>query len=158
MKNLMILGLAAGLSLTASAYESMRPVVEKRCFTSASVEKTIEKVQAKLGDTKMAWLFANCFPNTLDATIYPFLVPSNFFAVDVLRKAAEILRALTTDDETEIKECLVLLEKSDADTGFMHESYDKDDPSQFSRSWFAWANTLFGELILDRVEAGKEVQ
>lgn len=32
--------------------------------------------------------------------------------------------------------------------GFMHESFDKDDSSNFTRKWFAWANTLFGELII----------
>jgi meiotically up-regulated gene 157 (Mug157) protein len=31
----------------------------------------------------------------------------------------------------------------------MHESFDQDDPATFTRSWFAWANTLFGELIVD---------
>ena len=456
MNKLVLFLSAVGLASCAAAYESKRPEPAKRCFTSAAVEKTISRVQAKLGDTKMAWLFANCFPNTLDttvqysvlengdddtfvytgdihamwlrdsaaqvwpylrlakddeplrrlirgvvlrqfmcirfdpyanafnrnreggrwqedltdmkpelherkyeldslcypirlahgywkatgdatifdarwqatldailrvmreqqrkegpctsyqfrrktttpndtlsnggygwpvkpcgliasafrpsddATIFPFLVPSNFFAVDVLRKAAEILRtvngdearaaactaladevetalytyavfnhpkygkvfafevdgygnalfiddanvpsllalpyfsavrkddpiylntrklvwgrdnpyyfegkagagiggphcgldriwpmsyvlrALTTDDEAEIQECLAQLEKSDAGTGFMHESYNKDDPAKFSRSWFAWANTLFGELILNLVEA-----
>jgi hypothetical protein len=30
----------------------------------------------------------------------------------------------------------------------MHESFDKDDAAKFSRPWFAWANTLFGEFIL----------
>jgi hypothetical protein len=30
----------------------------------------------------------------------------------------------------------------------MHESFHKDDPANFTRGWFAWANTLFGELIL----------
>ena len=30
----------------------------------------------------------------------------------------------------------------------MHESFHKDDPNKFTRSWFAWANTMFGELIL----------
>lgn len=30
----------------------------------------------------------------------------------------------------------------------MHETFHKDNPENFSRSWFAWANTLFGELIL----------
>jgi len=29
----------------------------------------------------------------------------------------------------------------------MHESYYKDDARRFTRAWFAWANTLFGELI-----------
>jgi meiotically up-regulated gene 157 (Mug157) protein len=38
--------------------------------------------------------------------------------------------------------------KTNDNTGFMHESFNKDDPSEFSRRWFAWANTLFGELIL----------
>jgi meiotically up-regulated gene 157 (Mug157) protein len=30
----------------------------------------------------------------------------------------------------------------------MHEAFDKDDQSNYYRSWFAWANTLFGELII----------
>ena len=32
-------------------------------------------------------------------------------------------------------------------TGFMHETFHKDDPTDFTRSWFAWANTLFGEFL-----------
>ena len=36
-----------------------------------------------------------------------------------------------------------------AGTGFMHESFNKDNPADFSRKWFAWANTLFGELVID---------
>ncbi|MFQ3609849.1 MAG: glycoside hydrolase family 125 protein, partial [Chloroherpetonaceae bacterium] len=35
-----------------------------------------------------------------------------------------------------------------AGTGFMHEAFHKDDAKKFTRSWFAWANTLFGELLL----------
>ena len=31
----------------------------------------------------------------------------------------------------------------------MHEAFDQDDPGKFTRDWFAWANTLFGELIID---------
>ncbi len=59
-----------------------------------------------------------------------------------------IMRALTSNDDEEIKKCLEMLKSSNAGTGFMHESFNKDNPADFSRKWFAWANTLFGELIL----------
>lgn len=26
----------------------------------------------------------------------------------------------------------------------MHEGVNKDDPAKFTRAWFAWANSLFG--------------
>jgi meiotically up-regulated gene 157 (Mug157) protein len=34
-------------------------------------------------------------------------------------------------------------------TGQMHESFDVDDPTQFTRSWFSWANAMMCELVLD---------
>ncbi len=58
------------------------------------------------------------------------------------------MRALTSTDEPEIARCLRMLKESHGGTGFMHESFHKDDPTRFTREWFAWANTLFGELIL----------
>ncbi|MHB1050302.1 MAG: glycoside hydrolase family 125 protein [Bacteroidota bacterium] len=58
------------------------------------------------------------------------------------------MRALTSTDDQEIRSCLTMLKKTHAGTGFMHESFHKNDPSNFTRKWFAWANTLFGELIL----------
>lgn len=58
------------------------------------------------------------------------------------------IRALTSTNDAEIKQCLHLLQKTHAGTGFMHESFNKDDASKFTRKWFAWANTLFGELVL----------
>jgi meiotically up-regulated gene 157 (Mug157) protein len=60
---------------------------------------------------------------------------------------SQIIYALTSTDDTEIRSAIRMLKKSSADTGFMHESYDRNDPHKFSRAWFAWANTLFGELI-----------
>jgi meiotically up-regulated gene 157 (Mug157) protein len=60
-----------------------------------------------------------------------------------------ITRALTSRDQKEIAQCLATLKSTHAGTGFMHESFLKDDASRFTRSWFAWANTLFGEMILD---------
>jgi hypothetical protein len=60
-----------------------------------------------------------------------------------------LYRALTTADEREIRQCLRWLRDTTAGTGFIHESFDKDDPAKFTRSWFAWANTLFGELVVN---------
>ncbi len=68
--------------------------------------------------------------------------------VDYIWPISIIMRGLTSTDDTEIKICLDLLQKSHAGTGFMHEAFHKDDVNKFTRKWFAWANTLFGEFIL----------
>jgi meiotically up-regulated gene 157 (Mug157) protein len=57
------------------------------------------------------------------------------------------MRALTSADPREKHQCLVWLRNTTAGTGFMHETFHKDDPAHFTRSWFAWANTLMGELL-----------
>jgi len=72
-------------------------------------------------------------PHTLKNKIWPMTI---------------IMQALTSTNPTEIKNCLMMLKTTHAGKGFMHESFNKDDPSDYTRSWFAWANTLFGELIL----------
>ncbi|HEY2974563.1 MAG TPA: glycoside hydrolase family 125 protein [Pyrinomonadaceae bacterium] len=59
-----------------------------------------------------------------------------------------IMRALTSRDDREIRSCFKMLKTTHAGTGFMHEAFERDDPKKFTRSWFAWANTLFGELVL----------
>jgi len=59
-----------------------------------------------------------------------------------------LMRALTSVDDGEIRQCLGWLRDTTAGTGFMHESFQKDNPAEFTRPWFAWANTLFGELML----------
>ena len=66
-----------------------------------------------------------------------------------------MMKAFTSQDDTEIADCIRLLMKTDAGTGFMHESFHKDDATHFTRAWFAWQNTLFGELILKLVNDGK---
>ena len=58
------------------------------------------------------------------------------------------VQALTSQSEPEIAACLKTLKATHAGTGFMHESFSKDDAKNYTRPWFAWANTLFGELIL----------
>jgi uncharacterized protein len=61
---------------------------------------------------------------------------------------ALIAQALTSTDDAEIRQCLHWLKTTHSGTGFMHESFNKDAPAKFTRAWFAWANTLFGELIV----------
>jgi meiotically up-regulated gene 157 (Mug157) protein len=58
-----------------------------------------------------------------------------------------IMRGLTSKDDVEIKNCIDMLRKTHGGTGFMHESFHKDDANNFTRKWFAWANTIFGELL-----------
>ncbi|RYY49522.1 MAG: glycoside hydrolase family 125 protein, partial [Chitinophagaceae bacterium] len=69
-------------------------------------------------------------------------------ALDMIWPLSIIMRGLTSNNDFEIKNCLQMLIKSHGGTGFMHESFHKDDPKNFTRSWFAWANTIFGEFIL----------
>jgi len=59
-----------------------------------------------------------------------------------------IVQGLTSIDDAEIRLCLTTLQKTHAGTGFMHEAFNKNDPDKFTRKWFAWANTIFGELVL----------
>ena len=66
-----------------------------------------------------------------------------------------MMKAFTSQDDAEIKWCVELLMKTDAGTGFMHESFDVNDPQHFTREWFAWQNGLFGELILKLIADGK---
>lgn len=66
-----------------------------------------------------------------------------------------MMRAFTSTDDAEIADCIRMLMITDAGTGFMHESFHKDDASEFTREWFAWQNGLFGELIVKLVNDGK---
>ena len=68
--------------------------------------------------------------------------------LDYIWPMSIIMKALTSDDKEEIRICLTQLRNTDGNTGFMHEAFHSADASDFTRNWFAWANTLFGELIL----------
>ena len=59
-----------------------------------------------------------------------------------------MMKAFTSTDMAEQRQCLHWLKTTHAGSGFMHEAFDQDDPKQFTRAWFAWANTLFGELVV----------
>jgi meiotically up-regulated gene 157 (Mug157) protein len=68
--------------------------------------------------------------------------------LDMIWPMALIAQALTSTDDAEILQCLRWLKTTHAGTGFIHESFHKDNPTKFTREWFAWANSLFGELII----------
>ena len=74
---------------------------------------------------------------------------------DMVWPMSIMMKAFTSQDDAEIKTCIKMLMDTDAGTGFMHESFHKDDATNFTRPWFAWQNTLFGELILKLVNEGK---
>lgn len=65
-------GFVAVQDNTASAgnYSSNRPKEKQRLFRSTAVEKEIVRVQKLLKNRKLSWMFANCFPNTLDTTVH----------------------------------------------------------------------------------------
>lgn len=74
-------------------------------------------------------------------------IGGHHIGVDMIWPMSIIMKALTSNNDQEIQQCIQTLQKTHAGTGFMHESFHKDDPKKFTRSWFAWANTLFGELL-----------
>jgi meiotically up-regulated gene 157 (Mug157) protein len=74
---------------------------------------------------------------------------------DMVWPMSIMMKIFTSREDEEIKRYLRMLMDTDAGKGFMHESFHKDHPENFTRAWFAWQNTLFGELILKLVDDGK---
>ena len=74
---------------------------------------------------------------------------------DVIWPMSIMMKAFTSDNDDEIRDCICQLMTTDAGTGFMHESFYKHDSEVFTREWFAWQNTLFGELILKIIDDGR---
>ncbi|MES2652797.1 MAG: glycoside hydrolase family 125 protein [Bacteroidota bacterium] len=66
---------------------------------------------------------------------------------DMIWPMSITMKALTSTNDDEIKWCIQTLLKTHGDTGFMHESFHKNNAKKFTRKWFAWSNTLFGELL-----------
>lgn len=64
------------------------------------------------------------------------------------------MQGLTAADDAEMLDMIAMLEATDADTGYMHEGFHADDPAKFTRSWFAWSNSLFAQLMLRAMEKG----
>lgn len=74
---------------------------------------------------------------------------------DMVWPMSIMMKAFTSQNDEELKACIKMVMDTDNEMGFIHESFNKNDPSDFTRAWFAWQNTLFGELILKTVNEGK---
>jgi meiotically up-regulated gene 157 (Mug157) protein len=77
--------------------------------------------------------------------------------MDMIWPLSIIMRGLTSNNELEVRQCLHTLKTTHANKGFMHESFHKDDSTKFTRSWFAWANTLFGEFVVHTSKTFPEI-
>ncbi|MBQ3170228.1 MAG: glycoside hydrolase family 125 protein, partial [Clostridia bacterium] len=65
------------------------------------------------------------------------------------------VQAMTSTDDTEIASLLKNVLATTGGTGFMHESFDPNKPEDFTRPWFAWANSMLAENVMRLYEEGK---
>ena len=62
------------------------------------------------------------------------------------------MQGLTSENEKEIAECYKMLLSTTDGENYMHEGVDCNDPSKYSRPWFAWANSLFADFVLKKIK------
>lgn len=147
----------------------VRIAANQRHFRSKAIDAAIQIFQSKVKNPELNWLFENCFPNTLDTTVYykeeneqpdTYVITGDIDAMWLRDSSAQVWPYLQFVNEDaalkrliagvirhQTKNCIRLLQNTHAGAGFMHEFFHKDDPAKFSRDWFAWSNTLFGELL-----------
>lgn len=58
------------------------------------------------------------------------------------------VQGLTSTSADERQHLLELLRDTTGGTGQMHESFHTEDPTNYTREWFSWANAMFCELAL----------
>ena len=66
---LLLMGAGSVHAYAQQSFESKRPAIEKRHFSSKAVEQLITEVKDAIADPKLKWMFENCYPNTLDTTV-----------------------------------------------------------------------------------------
>ena len=160
--------IAASTVCDAMKYRSQRPPENQRLFVSAAVEAKIQEVVRLLAMPYLGDVDVNdpIYQNTRrfvwsESNPYFFKgkvaegIGGPHIGYDMAWPMPIMMKAFTSQDDAEIKWCVETLMKTDAGTGFMHESFHVDDPDNFTREWFAWQNGLFGELILKIIGDGK---
>ncbi|KAI9474545.1 meiotically up-regulated gene 157 protein [Coemansia mojavensis] len=61
------------------------------------------------------------------------------------------IRGMTSDNSDEVKECLDMLKASTSGLGLIHESVSVNSGSEYTRSWFAWGNSLVSQFVIDAI-------
>lgn len=65
---------------------------------------------------------------------------------------ALVMQALTSNDKAEKAKLLNTIMACDGGTEVMHEGFDANDPTKYTREWFAWANSLFAYFVLEEID------
>lgn len=94
------------------------------------------------------FILSNSNPFFAEGKVVSGLTSPHTGTFDHFWPMATIMQALSSDSSEEIDSCLEVLKKSHAGTYFIHESVNVDSPKKYTRPWFGWANSLFGELML----------
>lgn len=61
------------------------------------------------------------------------------------------IQGMTATSQEEKKRIVEMFKQTHGGTYYMHEGFHADQPEKFTRTWFAWANTMFSEFILSEI-------
>jgi uncharacterized protein len=70
---------------------------------------------------------------------------------------ALIVQGLTATTPTEKQDVLTQLLASDPGDHLLHESFNPDNPNQFTRQDFGWPNALFSEFVMTQFQGASEI-
>ena len=59
-----------------------------------------------------------------------------------------IMQGFTVQPEENLYAFIEMIAHADDGTGYVHESVHKEEPSRYTRPWFAWVNSLYSELLI----------
>ncbi|ALB30128.1 glycosyl hydrolase [Companilactobacillus heilongjiangensis] len=59
------------------------------------------------------------------------------------------IQGLTSNDQAEKARLLENMVQTTAGTNMMHEGFNVDNPKEYTREWFSWANMMYCELFLN---------
>jgi uncharacterized protein len=116
-------------------------------FLTAS-DKRYQATRSKLLSSSNPFFYSGAYGEGIGG---PHVGPNYVWPMSI------IVRGMTAVDEAEIESCLKMLMTTTANTGLMHESFLASNSSVYTRSWFAWANGLFGELILQLIRTNPKL-